>query len=97
MSTVRISLQIAGELPPSEKLTHVLGILPTKVLRRGEQISKNRIQPVDAWILDLAKFDTDSTKQEIEEQMLRASVTLQQMGSAIACGSFRCDRISLSP
>ncbi|MUG99371.1 DUF4279 domain-containing protein [Scytonema sp. UIC 10036] len=36
-----------------EELTQTLGIKPTKFVRRGERVSKKRVQPVDLWILEL--------------------------------------------
>lgn len=84
MSTIQMSLRLGGSLPPQEKLTQILGFIPTKVRRRGERISSKRIQPVDIWILDLAKFDTDSTPQERDKHMLQSAVTIQQMAPSLA-------------
>ena len=84
MSTSKISLRLSGNLPPTEELTHTLGITPTKIIDRGERVSKNRVQPVDIWSLELAKFDNNSTKQEIDKQIFEAAVVLQQMAPAIA-------------
>ncbi len=84
MSTSNISLRLSGNLPPSEELTETLGITPTKIICRGERVSKNRVQPVDIWSLELAKFDDNSTKQEIDLQIFEAAVLLQQIAPAIA-------------
>jgi hypothetical protein len=83
MSKITITLRVWGNLPPSEKLTHNLGILPTEVLRRGERVSKKRVQPVDMWRLELANFETDTTTEEIDNQMQRATVTLNKMAPAL--------------
>ncbi|KYC36628.1 hypothetical protein WA1_43880 [Scytonema hofmannii PCC 7110] len=58
MSTTQISLRLGGDLPSSEELTQTLGIKSAKFVRRGERVSKKRVQPVDLWILKLAQFDT---------------------------------------
>lgn len=84
MSTSKISLRLSGNLPPTEELTHTLGITPTKIIDRGERVSKNRVQPVDIWSLELAKFDNNSTKQDIDKQIIEAAVVLQQIAPAIA-------------
>lgn len=84
MSTSKISLRLSGNLTPLEKLTHTLGITPTKILHRGERISKNRVQPVDIWSLELVNFDDRTTKQDIDKQMLQAAVVLKQIAPAIA-------------
>jgi len=57
--------------------------MPTEVLRRGERVSKKRVQPVDMWRFELAKFESDSTKEEIDNQMQYAVVTLMKMASAL--------------
>lgn len=79
-----MSLRLGGSLPPQEKLTQILGFIPTKVRRQGERISSKGIQPVDIWILDLAKFDTDSTPQERDKHMLQSAVIIQQMAPSLA-------------
>ena len=84
MSTSKISLRLSGNLPPADELTHNLGITPTKVLRRGDSLSKKRVQPVDIWSLELAKFDSESPKQEIDNQMQQAAIILQQMAPVLA-------------
>ncbi|MBD2770612.1 hypothetical protein [Iningainema tapete] len=47
MSIVQMSLRLGGNLPSLEELTQTLGVTPTKFLRRGDRISKKRVQPVD--------------------------------------------------
>jgi hypothetical protein len=47
VSTTQISLRLGGDLPSLEELTKTLGIKPTKFVRRGERVSKKRVQPVD--------------------------------------------------
>ena len=84
MSTLQMSLRLGGNLPSSEELAESLGMQPTEFRRRGDRISKKRVQPVDVWILELAKFDTDSTQEERDNQMLKAATTLQQMSSSLA-------------
>ncbi|WP_166482583.1 DUF4279 domain-containing protein [Scytonema sp. UIC 10036] len=84
MSTTQISLRLGGDLPSSEELTQTLGIKPTKFVRRGERVSKKRVQPVDLWILELAEFDTDSTEEERDSQMLQVAITLQKISSNLA-------------
>ncbi|MGK7902575.1 MAG: DUF4279 domain-containing protein [Hormoscilla sp.] len=84
MSTIQMSLRLGGRIPPQEKLTQILGIAPTKARRRGERISSKRVQPADIWILDLAKFDTDSTPQEIDKHMLQSAVIIQQLAPGLA-------------
>ena len=81
---IAMSLRLGGNLPDSEELTRTLGFTPTLVRRRGEPVSKKRVQPVDIWILDLAKFDSDSTKDEINNQMLQTATILRQMSPALA-------------
>ncbi len=84
VSTTQISLRLGGEIPSSEELTQALGIKPTKFVRRGEHVSKKRVQPVDLWILELAQFDTDSTEEERDSQMLQVATTLQTISSNLA-------------
>ncbi|GAA6622555.1 DUF4279 domain-containing protein [Scytonema sp. NUACC26] len=84
MSTTQISLRLGGDLPSSEELTQTLGIKPTKFVRRGERVSKKRVQPVDLWILELAQFDTDSTEEERDSQMLQVATTLQKISPNLA-------------
>lgn len=84
MSTVQMSLRLGGNLPSPEELTLTLGMKPTEFRRRGDRVSKKRVQPVDVWILDLVKFDTDSTKDERDNQMLQAATILHQMSSSLA-------------
>lgn len=61
MSRVTLSLRLRGELPSSDELTRTIGVTPTETRRRGDVVGRRRIQPTDVWILDLAKFDSDST------------------------------------
>jgi hypothetical protein len=84
VSTTQISLRLGGDLPSLEELTKTLGIKPTKFVRRGERVSKKRVQPVDLWILELAQFDTDITEEERDDQMLQVATTLQRISSNLA-------------
>lgn len=84
MSTSKISLRLSGNLPDTEELTQILGITPTKVLRRGDRVSKKRIQPVDIWSLELAQFETDSNREDTDNQLQQATVTLQHLAPALA-------------
>ncbi len=79
-----MSLRLGGNLPSLEELTQTLGLTPTKFQRRGDRISKKRVQPVDVWILELAKFDSDNIKEERDNQMLQAATTLEKMSSSLA-------------
>ena len=84
VSTVQMSLRLGGDLPCPEELTQTLGITLTKVLQRGDRVSKKQVQPVDVWILDLAKFDTGSTLEERDNQILQATTALQKISSSLA-------------
>ena len=84
MSTLQMSLRLGRNLPSPEELTETLGMKPTEFRRRGDRISKKRVQPADVWILELAKFDTDSTQEERDNQMLNAANTLQKISSSLA-------------
>lgn len=84
MSTLQMSLRLGGNLPSPQELAETLGMQPTEFRRRGDRISKKRVQPVDVWILELAKFDTDSTQEERDNQMLNAATTLQEISSSLA-------------
>lgn len=84
MSTVEISLRLSGMLPSSEQLRKLFDVEPTIALRQGEQVSKRRVQPVDLWVLELAKFDHESSQQNIENQLIHAASVIEQLASAIA-------------
>jgi hypothetical protein len=84
MSTVEISLRLSGTLPPLEQLTQALGVAPTQSLRRGEQVSKRRVQPVDLWRLDLVKFDSDCSSSEIDQQLKKSAALLQRLAPQIS-------------
>jgi Domain of unknown function (DUF4279) len=56
-TTLRLCLR--GELLPTDELTRTLGVAPTRSVRKGERLHGDRIQPADAWILDLARWDRD--------------------------------------
>ena len=84
MSKVQISLRLAGNLPSSKDLKQLLGIVPTIDRRSGEQVSPERIQPFDIWILSLAEFDSDSEPTAIAAKMQSAAEMLQTMTSGVA-------------
>lgn len=78
-----MSLRLSGNLPDLEELTD-MGITPTKVLRRGEQVSKKRVQPVDIWSLEFANFDSDRPREDIDNQMQQAALCLEKMAPTLA-------------
>lgn len=87
MSSVEISLRIFGELPPLHELTQRLEVEPTTFLRRGEFISKRRIQPVDMWSLDLLRYESnnyESDDSEIDQKWINVASDLRRLSPAIA-------------
>lgn len=78
MSTVEVSLRLSGMLPPSEHLTELLGVNPTRSLRQGDRISKRRVQPMDLWQLDLEIVKDDRLS------LHDAAVQLKQLATTIA-------------
>ena len=84
MSRVTLSLRLRGELPSSDELTRTIGVTPTYTRRRGDVVGRRRIQPTDVWILELAQFDSDSTSDQILNQIMQATTTLQQIAPALA-------------
>ncbi len=84
MSTVEISFRLSGQLPSAQQLRELLGYEPTKSLRQGEQVSQRRVQPVDLWILELAKFDSEDSQQAIEHQLVQAASVIERSACAIA-------------
>ena len=84
MSRVTLSLRLRGELPSSDELTRTIGVTPTETRRCGDVVGKRRIQPIDVWYLDLAQFDSDSTSDQILNQIMQATTTLQQIAPALA-------------
>ena len=84
MGKIKLSLRLAGSLPPSEDLKQMLGTLPTLERRCGEAISPRRIQPFDIWILNLTEFEGDDEIQAIEQAMQTAAQILQPMAPSLA-------------
>lgn len=84
MSTVEISLRLSGQLPSAQQLRELLSLEPTSTLRQGEQVSKRRVQPVDLWMLELAKFDSQDLQQAIENQLVHSASVIERLASAIA-------------
>lgn len=87
MSSVEISLRIFGELPPLHELTQRLAVEPTTFLRRGEFVSKRRIQPVDMWSLDLLRYESnnyESDDSEIDQKWIDVASAIRRLSPAIA-------------
>ena len=84
MSKIQISLRLAGNLPSSQELKQLLGIVPTIDRRSGEQFSPGHRQPFDIWILSLAEFDGDSEQPLIEAKMQTAAEMLKNMAASVA-------------
>ncbi|BAU14260.1 hypothetical protein LEP3755_48060 [Leptolyngbya sp. NIES-3755] len=81
MSTVEVSLRLSGMLPPSEHLTELFGVQPTRSLRQGDRASKRRVQPVDLWQLDLAMIQDG---ESLDQQLHEAAIQLKQLAPEIA-------------
>ena len=84
-STIEMSLRLAGNLPPTDKLTYLLGVAPSQIFRKGDRISPKRSQPIDVCLLDLVKFDSDISPSESQQQMLVAAKILDNLAPAINC------------
>ncbi|MGD2180143.1 DUF4279 domain-containing protein [Lusitaniella coriacea] len=98
MSKIKMSLRLHGELPPTEQINSILEFFPTKSLRKGQRVGKNRIQPTDVWILDLAKFECRGNKNEInamEQQIQQAATTLQQLAPRLGFLNRSCCKVEL--
>ena len=83
MSQIKLSIRLRGELPSSDELTRTIGVTPTETRRCGDVVGRRRIQPTDVWILELAQFDSDNTSDQILNQIMQATTTLQQIAPAL--------------
>jgi Domain of unknown function (DUF4279) len=84
MSTVEISLRLSGQLPETAVLNRELGAVPTQARRRGEPVSKRRVQPVDLWLLELTQWDDDRPIGEIESSLQQVATQLAAMAKPLA-------------
>lgn len=84
MTTIKFSLRLTGDLPPTERLNTLLQVSPTSARRRGEQISRRRVQPTDVWLLDLAEVEGDRNSEDMEADLLGVTNQLTQFAPALA-------------
>ncbi|MBC7970771.1 MAG: hypothetical protein H7Z11_11720 [Verrucomicrobia bacterium] len=84
MSTVDIALRLSGHLPPSQELNYCLGLSPTWTARKGEQIAKRRVQPIDVWLLNLVKYESDRPEMVINQYWLQVSALITKLAPALA-------------
>jgi hypothetical protein len=84
MSRIEVALRLSGNLPSTEDLTQRLGQFPTQALRRGDRLSKRRVQPVDLWLLVLGQWDSDGSMTAIEAQLVTMADRLAEMSEALA-------------
>lgn len=80
MSTIEVSLRLSGMLLPSEHLTELFGVQPTRSLRQGDRVSKRRVQPVDLWQLDLASAHNS---ESLDQQLQKAAIQIKQLAPGI--------------
>lgn len=93
MSRNRMSVRLIGDLPPTEELTYVLGVRPTKYSHRGTIVSRRLkwIQEQDVWILDLIDRDHWSDGMPEESMLSTAIATVQ----SITPGLLALDRTNI--
>ncbi|MBD1841954.1 DUF4279 domain-containing protein [Cyanobacteria bacterium FACHB-63] len=56
-------------------------IEPTRTLRRGDRVSKRRVQPIDLWLLNLAEIRDGEL---LDHGLQEAAMQLKQLAPAIA-------------
>lgn len=84
MSRIEVALRLSGNLPPTEDLTQRLGQFPSQALRRGDRLSKRRVQPVDLWLLVLGQWDSDWAMAAIETELVTMADRLAEMSEVLA-------------
>ena len=80
-----MALRLAGDLPPTEEVTRLLGIAPTFQRRKGEPIPPGRRkQPTDVWSLELIKRSEWEDGPPLPEATTRAADMLRRLTPGLA-------------
>lgn len=84
-SRTSMSFRLSGDLPPSQDVTHLLGIAPTFDRRKGELIPpRRRKQPVDVWGLDLIDRSEWEDGLPLPEATARVADILRRLTPGLA-------------
>jgi hypothetical protein len=79
-----MSFRLAGDLPPTEEVTHLLGVVPTMQRRKGEPIPLGRKQPFDVWSLKLIERSEWEDGPPLPEATARAAKMLRHLTPGLA-------------
>lgn len=84
-SRTSMSFRLAGDLPPTDEVTRLLGIAPTDQRRKGEPIHRGRQQQlVDVWILDLIERNEWEDGLPLPEATARVADILRRLTPGLA-------------
>lgn len=78
-SRTSMSFRLAGDLPPTEEVTRLLGVTPTMQRRKGEPSHLGRQQPLDVWSLDLIARSEWEDGPPLPKATARAADTLRRL------------------
>jgi hypothetical protein len=80
-----MAFRIFGDLPPSDEVTRLLGVVPTFQRRKGEPIPPGRRkQPFDVWSLELIKRSEWEDGPPLPEATARVADTLRRLAPGLA-------------
>jgi hypothetical protein len=80
-----MAFRVFGDLPPTEEVTRLLGVTPTRYRRRGEAIPPGRRQqPFDVWILELIERSEWEDGLPLPEATARAAGMLRHLTPGLA-------------
>ena len=84
-SRTSMSFRLSGDLPPSQEVTHLLGIAPTFERRKGEPIPPGRRkQPIDVWSLALINRSEWEDGLPLSEATARVADILRRLTPGLA-------------
>ena len=83
-SRTSMSFRLSGDLPPTEEVTRLLGVTPTRQRRKGEPSHLGRLQPFDVWILDLIARSEWEDGPPFPEATARAVDILRRLTPGLA-------------
>ena len=78
-SRTSMSFRLSGDLTPTEAVTRLLGVTPTRQRRKGEPSHLGRLQPFDVWSLDLIARSEWEDGPPLPEATARAANTLRHL------------------
>lgn len=84
-SRTSMSFRLSGDLPPSQEVTHLLGIAPSFDRRKGELIPpRRRKQPADVWGLELIDRSEWEDGLPLPEATARVADILRRLTPGLA-------------